>query len=69
MSQEEKYFGKYRGTVVNNVDPLQIGRILVMVPDVSGIVPTSWAMPCSHRWQTDGLILCPASWRGCLGGI
>jgi uncharacterized protein involved in type VI secretion and phage assembly len=46
MSQEEKYFGKYRGTVVDNVDPLQIGRILAMVPDVSGIVPTSWAMPC-----------------------
>jgi uncharacterized protein involved in type VI secretion and phage assembly len=46
MSQEEKYFGKYRGTVVDNVDPWQIGRILAMVPDVSGIVPTSWAMPC-----------------------
>ena len=46
MSQEEKYFGKYRGIVVNNVDPKQIGRILAMVPDVSGIIPTSWAMPC-----------------------
>jgi uncharacterized protein involved in type VI secretion and phage assembly len=41
-----KYYGKYRGTVVNNIDPLQIGRVLVMVPDVSALLPTSWAMPC-----------------------
>lgn len=39
-------FGKYRGTVANNVDPMQIGRIQVMVPDVAGFVPGSWAMPC-----------------------
>jgi len=42
----EKYYGKYRGTVVNNVDPLMIGRIQAMVPDVSGFAPSSWAMPC-----------------------
>jgi uncharacterized protein involved in type VI secretion and phage assembly len=42
----QRYYGKYRGTVVNNVDPLQIGRIQAIVPDVSGEVPTSWAMPC-----------------------
>jgi len=39
-------YGKYRATVVNNVDPLQIGRIQVMVPDVAGFVPSTWAMPC-----------------------
>ena len=38
-------FGKYRGTVVNNVDPEQTGRIQAIVPAVSPI-PTSWAMPC-----------------------
>jgi uncharacterized protein involved in type VI secretion and phage assembly len=32
--------------VINNVDPLQIGRIQVMVPDVAGFVPSTWAMPC-----------------------
>ena len=32
--------------MLNNVDPMQIGRIQVIVPDVSGIAPTSWAMPC-----------------------
>lgn len=40
------YFGKYRGTVVNNIDPMMIGRIQVIVPDVSGIMLSSWAMPC-----------------------
>ena len=39
-------YGKYRATVINNVDPLQIGRIQVMVPDVTGFVPSTWAMPC-----------------------
>jgi uncharacterized protein involved in type VI secretion and phage assembly len=39
-------YGKYRGTVVNNIDPLQIGRIQAMVPDVAGFIPSTWAMPC-----------------------
>ena len=41
------YYGKYRGTVVNNVDPMQLGRLLVQVPDVLGLVPSSWAVPCT----------------------
>jgi uncharacterized protein involved in type VI secretion and phage assembly len=45
MSTEPLY-GKYRGTVTNNIDPLQIGRIQVMVPDVAGLIPSTWAMPC-----------------------
>jgi uncharacterized protein involved in type VI secretion and phage assembly len=39
-------FGKFRAVVVNNVDPMQIGRIQVMIPDVTGFVPSTWAMPC-----------------------
>jgi uncharacterized protein involved in type VI secretion and phage assembly len=46
MTNTEKYYGKYRGTVVNNVDPMQIGRIQIIVPDVSNLIPTTWAMPC-----------------------
>ncbi len=46
MRAGTKYYGLYQGTVVNNIDPLQIGRILVTVPDVGGVVPTTWAMPC-----------------------
>jgi Type VI secretion system/phage-baseplate injector OB domain len=42
----KRYYGKYRGTVINNVDPMQIGRIQVVVPDVSAVSPTTWAMPC-----------------------
>lgn len=41
-----KFYGKYRGTVVNNIDPLQIGRIMVIVPDVLNVTPGSWALPC-----------------------
>lgn len=41
-----QFFGKYRGTVVNNVDPQQIARVQVQVPDVSGPMISSWAMPC-----------------------
>ena len=39
-------YGKYRGTVIDNVDPLQVGRLLVQVPDVSNVIPSTWAMPC-----------------------
>jgi uncharacterized protein involved in type VI secretion and phage assembly len=46
MTDQQKYYGKYRGTVINNVDPMQIGRIQAMVPDVSNFIPSSWAMPC-----------------------
>jgi uncharacterized protein involved in type VI secretion and phage assembly len=46
MSNSQKFYGKYRGTVVNNIDPEQKGRIQALVPDVSNIALTSWAMPC-----------------------
>lgn len=46
MSDNNKFFGKYRGMVLNNVDPMQQGRLQVQVPDVAGLAPASWAMPC-----------------------
>jgi len=46
MSDARKFLGKYRGTVVDNIDPMQTGRLLVQVPDVTNILPSSWAMPC-----------------------
>jgi uncharacterized protein involved in type VI secretion and phage assembly len=45
--QPDRFYGKYRGLVLNNVDPMQIGRIQVIVPDVSNIGISSWAMPCA----------------------
>jgi Type VI secretion system/phage-baseplate injector OB domain len=47
MSTRSRFYGKYRGTVVNNVDPMQIGRIQAIVPDVSNLMLSSWAMPCA----------------------
>ncbi len=41
----KQYFGIYRGTVVNNIDPMGVGRIMAVVPDVGGTTLT-WAMPC-----------------------
>lgn len=45
-SNGSKYYGKYRGTVINNIDPMQMGRLQAQVPDVLGSTPSSWAMPC-----------------------
>ena len=47
MAKPKKYYGKYRGTVINNIDPMQIGRLQVQVPDVAGLLPVTWAMPCA----------------------
>jgi len=41
-----EYWGKYRGIVVDNEDPLMLGRLQVSVPQVLGEVMTAWAMPC-----------------------
>jgi uncharacterized protein involved in type VI secretion and phage assembly len=46
VTESRHYFGKYRGTVFNNIDPEQRGRMLAIVPDVLGLVPTTWAEPC-----------------------
>lgn len=40
------FFGKYRGSVVANVDPEQRGRVQVSVPAVFGDGRLSWAEPC-----------------------
>lgn len=41
-----RFLGKYRGTVMQNEDPLDQGRLLVEIAGVTGIPPASWAMPC-----------------------
>ncbi len=41
-----RYYGKYRATVVTNIDPESRGRIMALVPDVLGLAPSSWALPC-----------------------
>ncbi len=41
-----EFFGKYRGRVENNLDPLVLGRMQVSVPDVLGNTRLAWAIPC-----------------------
>jgi hypothetical protein len=41
-----QFWGKYRGKVENNIDPMQLGRLQVSVPSVLGDGRLSWAMPC-----------------------
>jgi uncharacterized protein involved in type VI secretion and phage assembly len=45
-STSEKYYGKYRGVVINNIDPMQLGRLMIEVPSVLGLLPSTWAEPC-----------------------
>lgn len=40
------YFGKYRGTVIDNLDPLGEARIRVDVPGVLGPNGSAWAAAC-----------------------
>lgn len=41
-----KYIGKFRGTVINNIDPEMRGRIMCMVPDVLSLIPSTWCEAC-----------------------
>jgi uncharacterized protein involved in type VI secretion and phage assembly len=41
-----RYYGKYRGTVANNIDPNNRGRLQVNVPAVYGTNTLNWALPC-----------------------
>jgi hypothetical protein len=60
-----KYYGVYRGTVLNNVDPMQIGRIQVIVPDTGGLTPSTWAMPCvPFAGKQSGVFVVPAIGSG-----
>jgi hypothetical protein len=45
--QADHFFGKYRGLVANNMDPLSQGRLQAMVPEVLGEIPSGWAVPCA----------------------
>jgi uncharacterized protein involved in type VI secretion and phage assembly len=55
-----QFFGKYRGQVANNIDPMLLGRIQVKVPAVLGDGDLSWAMPCvPYAGASVGLFLVP----------
>ena len=61
MSNKRTFYGKYRGLVIDNVDPLQTGRLMVQVPDVSNVLPSTWATPClPFAGIQSGLFVVPA---------
>jgi uncharacterized protein involved in type VI secretion and phage assembly len=41
-----EFFGKYRGVVTDNRDPLMQGRLRATVEDVFGEEECGWALPC-----------------------
>ena len=45
--QTDRFYGKYRGLVAVNVDPLGQARLKAVVPEVLGVIPSSWALPCT----------------------
>ena len=40
------FLGKFRGRIVDNKDPLKIGRVKALVPAISDM-ELNWAMPCA----------------------
>lgn len=55
-----RFFGKYRGKVETNLDPLGQGRMQVSVAAVLGDARLAWAMPCSpYAGPGVGLFLIP----------
>ena len=44
--QPARYYGKYRGTVLDNNDPQNLGRLRARVPELLNEVDSGWALPC-----------------------
>ena len=54
-----RYYGKYRGTVTDNADPTNRGRLKVSVPAVLE-TESAWAMPCvPYAGDGVGLVALP----------
>lgn len=61
MTERQRFYGKYRGTVVDINDLHKLGRIRAIVPGVTGEIPCSWALPCVPFAGTQlGLVALPA---------
>ena len=51
-ASRDRFYGKYRGLVTDNMDPNNVGRIKALVPEVLGEVVTGWASPCAPYFGT-----------------
>jgi uncharacterized protein involved in type VI secretion and phage assembly len=58
---DEKRFGKFRATVVDNQDPQQRGRLRLQIPAVLGDQQSDWALPCAPYGgkQGEGFFMVP----------
>src|SRR5690348_1844475 len=55
-----KFYGKYRGVVTDDQDPLKKGRIRIKAPDVLSDRESGWALPCvPYAGKGTGLFLVP----------
>lgn len=64
---ERRFYGKYRGVVVDDRDPARIGRLRARVPSLLGPdVVTGWATPClPYGGAADqGLLFVPPTGAG-----
>ena len=64
---ERRYYGKYRGLVVDAEDPARLGRLRVRVPSLLGPdVVTGWATPCAPYGGSagEGLLFVPGPGAG-----
>lgn len=52
--QTNRFFGKFRGLVTDNQDPLSLGRLKAKVPEVLVDVETGWALPAAP-YSGDGV--------------
>ena len=63
LAQEvaEKRYGKYRGSVVDNVDPEKRARLKLRIPSVLADQDSDWALPCLPYGGLDqqGLFMVP----------
>ena len=56
----DRFYGKYRGIVTDNQDPLKIGRLQALVPEVLQDVTSGWALPCApYAGTTSGFYAVP----------
>jgi hypothetical protein len=46
-SKVAPHYGKYRGTVTNNQDPNNLGRVKLKVAEILGDLESGWALPCT----------------------